>query len=72
MIYNQIPLDQEWKLPILHEFLKVHDDYFVLNNFVDNEIATMINFLGSDYRNYNYISILYSCFCLVIFTILTF
>ena len=23
MIYNHIPLDQEWKLPILHELLKV-------------------------------------------------
>ena len=38
-------LDQEWKLPILHELLKVKDDIFVLNYLVDNEIATMINFL---------------------------
>ena len=45
MIYNQIPLDQEWMLPILHELLKVKDDIFVLNYLVDNEIATMINFL---------------------------
>ena len=43
MIYNHIPLDQEWKLPMLHELLKVKDDDFVLNNFVDNEITTMIN-----------------------------
>jgi len=42
MIYNQIPLDQEWKLPILYELLKVKDDNFVLNNFDDKEIATMI------------------------------
>ena len=48
MIYNHIPLDQEWKLPILHELLKVKEDNFVLNNFVDIEIATMINFLCSD------------------------
>ena len=48
MIYNHIPLDQEWKLPILHELLKVKEDNFVLNNFDDNEIATMINFLCSD------------------------
>ena len=41
MIYNQIPLDQELKLLILHELLKVKDDNFVLNNFFDNEIATM-------------------------------
>ena len=40
---NQIPLDQEWKLPILHELLKVNDDNFVLNNFDDNEIATIID-----------------------------
>ena len=39
MIYNHIPLDQEWKLPNLHELLKVEDN-FVLNNFDDNEIAT--------------------------------
>ena len=43
MIYNRIPFDQEWKLPILHELLKVKED-----NFDDNEIATMINFLYSD------------------------
>ena len=48
MIYNRIPFDQEWKLPILHELLKVKEDNFVLNNFDDNEIATMINFLYSD------------------------
>jgi len=48
MIYSQIPLDQEWKLPILHELLKVKGDICVLNNFVDIEIATMINFLCSD------------------------
>ena len=48
MIYNHIPLDQEWKLTILHELLKVKEDNFVLNNFDDNEIATMINFLYSD------------------------
>ena len=40
MIYNHIPLDQEWKLPILHELLKVKEDNFVLKNFVDIEIAT--------------------------------
>ena len=45
MIYNQIPLDQEWILSILHELLKVKDDIFVLNYLVYNEIATMINFL---------------------------
>ena len=45
MINNQIPSDQEWKLPILHELLKVKDDNFVLNNIVENEKATMINFL---------------------------
>jgi len=45
-IYNHIPLDQEWKLPILHELLK--EDNIVLNNFDDNEIITMINFLCSD------------------------
>jgi len=44
MIYNHISLDQEWKLPILHELLKVKEDNFVLNNFDDNEI----NFLCSD------------------------
>ena len=48
MICNQIPLDQEWKLPILHELLKVKEDNFVINNFVDNEIAIMINFLCFD------------------------
>ena len=48
MMYNHIPLDQERKLPILHELLKVKEDNFVLNNFDDNEIATMINFLCSD------------------------
>ena len=48
MIYNHIPLNQEWKLPILHELLKVKEANFVLNNFDDNEIATMINFLCSD------------------------
>jgi len=48
MIYNHIPLDQEWKLPILYELFKVKDNNFVLNNFVDNEIATMINLLCSD------------------------
>ena len=36
MIYNHIPLDQEWKLPILHELLKVKEDNFVLNNFDRN------------------------------------
>ena len=45
MIYNHIPLDQEWKLPILHKLLKVKDANFILNYFDDNEIATMINFL---------------------------
>ena len=35
MIYNHIPLDQEWKLPILHKLLKVKEDNFVLNNFDD-------------------------------------
>ena len=40
MIYDQIPVDQEWKLPILHELLKVEEDNFVLNTFADNEIAT--------------------------------
>ena len=48
MICNHIPLDQEWKSPIPHELLKVEEDNFVLNNFDDNEIATMINFLCSD------------------------
>jgi len=48
MIYNHIPLDQEWKLSILHELLKVKEDNFVLNNFDDNEIATIIIFLCSD------------------------
>ena len=48
MIYDQIPVDQEWKLPILHDLLKVEEDNFVLNTFDDNEIATMINFLCSD------------------------
>ena len=48
MIYNHIPLHQEWKLPIFHELLKVREDNFVLNSFDDNEIATMINFLCSD------------------------
>ena len=41
MIYNHIPLDQDWKLPILHELLNVKEDNFVLNNFVDIEITTM-------------------------------
>ena len=40
MIYNYIPLDQEWKLTILHELLKLKEDNFVLNNFDDYEIAT--------------------------------
>ena len=35
MIYNYITLGQEWKLPILHESLKVKDENFDLNNFVD-------------------------------------
>jgi len=48
MINKHIPLDQEWKLLILHELLKVKEDNFVLNNFDDNEIATMINFLCSE------------------------
>ena len=55
MIYNHIPLDQDWKLPILHELLKVKEDNFVLNNFVDIEIATMINFLCFDLKLYVYI-----------------
>ena len=48
MIYKKILLDQEWKLPILHELLKIKDDSFVLNNFLDIEIAIMINFLCTD------------------------
>ena len=48
MIYNHISSDQEWQSPILHELLKVKKDNFVPNNFDDNEIATMINFLCSD------------------------
>jgi len=71
MIYNHIPLDQEWKLPILHELLKVKEDNFVLNNFDDNEIATMINFLCSDWKLFLYI-ILYSCFCLIMLYHFTF
>lgn len=31
---NQIPLEQEWKLPIPNELLKVKEDNFVLNKFV--------------------------------------
>ena len=42
-MYTLIPL--ELKLPILSELLKVKDDNFVLNNIVNNEKATMINFL---------------------------
>ena len=42
MIYNQIPSDQEWTLPIYHELLKAEDDNFVLNNSADNEIATFM------------------------------
>jgi len=71
MMYNHIPLDQERKLPILHELLKVKEDNFVLNNFDDNEIATIINFLCSDQKLYLYI-ILYSCFCLIILYHFTF
>ena len=51
IIYNHIPLDQEWKLPILRDLLKVKED-----NFNDNEIATMINFYVP---TRNYIFILY-------------
>ena len=51
MIYDQIPVDQEWKLPILHELLKVEEDNFVLNTFDDNEIATFY----VPTRNYIYI-----------------
>ena len=51
MIYNQIPSDQEWKLPIHHELLKAEDDNFVLNNSVDNKIATFY----VPTRNYSYI-----------------
>ena len=50
-IGDYYPFDEhllEWKLPILHELLKVKEDNFVSNNFVDIEIATMINFLCSD------------------------
>ena len=36
-IYNHIPLDQEWKLSILHELLKAKEDNFVLNNFNDRD-----------------------------------
>ena len=64
MIYNHIPLDQEWKLPILHELLKVKEDNFVLNNFVDNEIATMINYLCTDKKLYLYIYTLFLVFVL--------
>ena len=53
MIYNQTPLDQEWKLPILHELLKVKHDNFILNNFVDIKISTIINFYVPT-KNYNY------------------
>ena len=42
-MYTLIPL--ELKLPILSELLKVKYDNFVLNNIVNNEKATMINFL---------------------------
>ena len=45
---TNVDVDQEWKLPILHELLKVKEVNFVLNNFDDNEIATMINFLCSE------------------------
>ena len=51
MIYDQIPVDQEWKLPILHELLKVKEDNFILNTFDDNEIATFY----VPTRNYIYI-----------------
>ena len=51
MIYDQIPVDQEWKLPILHELLKVEEDNFILNTFDDNEIATFY----VPTRNYIYI-----------------
>ena len=30
----------KWKLPVLHEILKVEDNNSVLYNFADNEIAT--------------------------------
>ena len=55
MIYNHIPLDQEWKLSILRELLKVKEDNFVLNKFDDNEISTMINFLCFDEKLFLYI-----------------
>ena len=48
MTYNQIPSDQEWILPILCELLKVKNDNFVINNFVDIKIETIINFLCTD------------------------
>ena len=53
MIYNHIPFDQEWKLPILQDLHKVKEDNFVLNNFDDNEITTMIHFYIPT-RNYIY------------------
>ena len=57
MTYNHIPLDQEWKLSILHELLKVKEDNFVINNFVYSiEIATINNFYVPT-RNYIYIYI---------------
>ena len=37
MTYIHIPLDQEWKLSILHELLKAKEDNFVLNNFNDRD-----------------------------------
>ena len=48
---TDVDVDQEWKLPILHELLKVREDNFVLNNFDDNEIATFY----VPTRNYIYI-----------------
>ena len=51
---------------MLHELLQVKDANFILNNFDDNEIATMINFLW----NYIYISILFHVFVLLTCTII--
>ena len=45
---TNVDVDQEWKLPILHELLKVKDYYFVLKNFVDIEISPMVNLSYTD------------------------
>ena len=50
---------------ILHELLKFKYDNFVLNNFVDIEIWTMINDLCTDKKLYLYIFPLF-LFCFII------